>query len=229
MTLAKLTFSLGTSGRHLCHVTSHADRPQQSDRDRRRRRRAEATALRGTRKRGRSVKEWFSATREDFVDAETNGASSASARLSRRREPRYVPRRSEQHRQTREQNGDAMNRLHRLDRQPHRSARTGQGRKKEMRARGGLATHVHLRKGDARSLDWIANESVHLGRSRLRRTDTERLQRPSRQLGHVEDYESFLDELDRVCGMPSGFWFLAVGSYVLSATSAWHARTTAVT
>jgi site-specific DNA-methyltransferase (adenine-specific) len=59
-------------------------------------------------------------------------------------------------------------------------------------------THT-LRLGDARDLSWLANESVHLVVTSppywtLKRYKANR----DGQMGDIEDYEAFLDELDRV-------------------------------
>ena len=70
--------------------------------------------------------------------------------------------------------------------------------KKEMHEGGGLPTHIHLRKGDARSLDWIPSESVHLLVTSPPYWTLKDYNEHPDQLGHVEDYEEFLDELDRV-------------------------------
>src|SRR5437763_1723139 len=60
-----------------------------------------------------------------------------------------------------------------------------------------VTTH-RLHVGDARDLSWIPDESVHLiVTSPPYWTLKEYNERPG-QLGHVEDYESFLDELDKV-------------------------------
>jgi site-specific DNA-methyltransferase (adenine-specific) len=58
-------------------------------------------------------------------------------------------------------------------------------------------TH-HLRRGDARSLDWIADESVHLVVTSPPYWTLKEYEHSVGQLGDVEDYEAFLTELDKV-------------------------------
>jgi len=52
--------------------------------------------------------------------------------------------------------------------------------------------------GDARELDWIPDESVHLVLTSPPYWTLKRYPENDRQLGHVSDYESFHDELDKV-------------------------------
>lgn len=58
-------------------------------------------------------------------------------------------------------------------------------------------THL-LRRGDARSLDWIADESVHLVVTSPPYWTLKEYEHSAGQLGDVEDYEAFLSELDKV-------------------------------
>src|SRR5437588_2751173 len=55
---------------------------------------------------------------------------------------------------------------------------------------------VHL--GDARDLDWIANESVHLVVTSPPYWTLKQYNAHEQQMGAIEEYEAFLDELDRV-------------------------------
>lgn len=57
---------------------------------------------------------------------------------------------------------------------------------------------ITLRQGDARELDWISNESVHLVVTSPPYWTLKEYNDAPGQLGHVEDYETFLDELDKV-------------------------------
>jgi site-specific DNA-methyltransferase (adenine-specific) len=58
-------------------------------------------------------------------------------------------------------------------------------------------TH-HLRLGDSRDLAWIANESVHLVVTSPPYWTLKKYENNERQLGEIEDYNTFLDELDKV-------------------------------
>lgn len=58
-------------------------------------------------------------------------------------------------------------------------------------------TH-QLRHGDARSLDWIADESVHLIVTSPPYWTLKEYEHSAGQLGDVRDYEAFLAELDKV-------------------------------
>ncbi len=55
-----------------------------------------------------------------------------------------------------------------------------------------------VRLGDARSLDWIPDQSVHLVVTSPPYWTLKEYNDSDGQLGHVDDYETFLDELDRV-------------------------------
>ncbi len=60
-----------------------------------------------------------------------------------------------------------------------------------------VTTHqLHL--GDARELDWIADDSVHLVVTSPPYWTLKRYEDDPGQLGHVADYETFHDELDKV-------------------------------
>src|SRR4051812_32848522 len=58
-------------------------------------------------------------------------------------------------------------------------------------------TH-RLHMGDARKLDWISDNSVHLVVTSPPYWTLKKYNEHAGQLGHVEDYEKFMDELDKV-------------------------------
>ncbi len=59
-------------------------------------------------------------------------------------------------------------------------------------------SHVNLRCGDARDLTWIPDESVHLVLTSPPYWTLKDYNDHPNQLGHVEEYEQFLDELEKV-------------------------------
>lgn len=60
-----------------------------------------------------------------------------------------------------------------------------------------LTTHrLHL--GDARDLSWLADESIHLVVTSPPYWTLKEYRHHTGQMGHIEDYEVFLDELDKV-------------------------------
>ncbi len=79
-----------------------------------------------------------------------------------------------------------------------------------------------LHNGDARELDWIRDESIHLVVTSPPYWTLKRYPENSRQLGHVEDYEAFHNELDRVWShcyrglVPGGRLVCVVGDVCLS-------------
>lgn len=81
---------------------------------------------------------------------------------------------------------------------------------------------VQLRRGDARELDWIPNESVHLVVTSPPYWTLKEYNDHPGQLGHVKEYEEFLDELDRVWRhafrilVPGGRLVCVVGDVCLS-------------
>jgi modification methylase len=87
---------------------------------------------------------------------------------------------------------------------------------------GGPVTKVVLRLGDARELDWIADESVHLAVTSPPYWTLKEYNDHPDQLGHVVEYEQFLDELDRVWRhvqrvlVPGGRLVCVVGDVCLS-------------
>ncbi|MBI1813881.1 MAG: site-specific DNA-methyltransferase [Deltaproteobacteria bacterium] len=82
-------------------------------------------------------------------------------------------------------------------------------------------THrVHI--GDARDLSWIADSSVHLVVTSPPYWTLKEYRRTDGQMGFIEDYEQFLDELDRVWGecvrvlVPGGRICCVVGDVCVS-------------
>ncbi|MCX7022383.1 MAG: site-specific DNA-methyltransferase [bacterium] len=63
---------------------------------------------------------------------------------------------------------------------------------------GRASVTVELKRGDARNLDWLADESCHLVVTSPPYWTLKRYNDTPGQLGHVADYEEFLDELDKV-------------------------------
>lgn len=59
-------------------------------------------------------------------------------------------------------------------------------------------TRHHLRLGDARDLSWLPNSSVHLVVTSPPYWTLKEYEHDADQMGDIEDYEHFLDELDRV-------------------------------
>ncbi|HEX9887586.1 MAG TPA: site-specific DNA-methyltransferase [Longimicrobiales bacterium] len=85
-----------------------------------------------------------------------------------------------------------------------------------------LKTSAVLRLGDARELDWIADESVHLAVTSPPYWTLKKYNDHPAQLGDVADYEAFLDALDRVWEhafrvlVPGGRLVCVVGDVCLS-------------
>lgn len=102
-----------------------------------------------------------------------------------------------------------------------RHARAGELQAKAKRS-GELATQAVLRRGDARVLDWIPDESVHLVVTSPPYWTLKKYNDHPDQLGSVEDYEEFLDELDQVWRhvfrvlVPGGRLVCVVGDVCLS-------------
>lgn len=84
------------------------------------------------------------------------------------------------------------------------------------------APRLQLRRGDARDLSWIPDESVHLVVTSPPYWTLKDYNDHPDQLGHVEDYEQFLDELDKVWRhayrvlVPGGRVVCVVGDVCLS-------------
>jgi site-specific DNA-methyltransferase (adenine-specific) len=82
--------------------------------------------------------------------------------------------------------------------------------------------NLTIQHGDARTLDWIADESVHLVVTSPPYWTLKRYRENDSQLGHVEDYEGFHDELDKVWAhcyralVPGGRLVCVVGDVCLS-------------
>jgi modification methylase len=85
-----------------------------------------------------------------------------------------------------------------------------------------IPTRHVLRHGDARRLESIDDESVHLVVTSPPYWTLKRYNDSPNQMGHIEDYESFLDELDRVWSqclrvlVPGGRVVCNVGDVLLS-------------
>jgi len=60
------------------------------------------------------------------------------------------------------------------------------------------ATSHRLHQGDARNLSWIKDESVHLVVTSPPYWTLKEYRHHAGQMGHIEDYENFLDQLDLV-------------------------------
>jgi len=92
----------------------------------------------------------------------------------------------------------------------------------EAKAEGELATTSVLRHGDARKLDWVPDESVHLVVTSPPYWTLKKYNDHPDQLGDVADYEAFLDELDQVWEhafrvlVPGGRLVCVVGDVCLS-------------
>jgi len=68
----------------------------------------------------------------------------------------------------------------------------------EIKPYGGLPTRHVLNLGDARELDWIEDESVHLVVTSPPYFNLKKYNDHPDQLGNMSEYEMFLDELDEV-------------------------------
>lgn len=89
---------------------------------------------------------------------------------------------------------------------------------------GPATTHV-LHKGDARDLGWIPDESVHLVVTSPPYFNLKKYNDRKGQLGHIDDYEAFLDEIDRTWThcyrilVPGGRLVINVGDVCVSRRS----------
>lgn len=83
-------------------------------------------------------------------------------------------------------------------------------------------TQSTIRQGDARDLDWIPDASVHLVVTSPPYWTLKRYLENERQMGHIEDYETFHNELDKVWKhcfrvlVPGGRVVCVVGDVCLS-------------
>ena len=82
--------------------------------------------------------------------------------------------------------------------------------------------NLTIHNGDARELDWIPSDSVHLVLTSPPYWTLKRYRENDLQLGHIDDYEEFLDELDKVWThcyralVPGGRLVCVVGDVCLS-------------
>ncbi len=87
---------------------------------------------------------------------------------------------------------------------------------------GKIDVSVVLKKGDARDLAWMADESCHLAVTSPPYWTLKRYNETIGQLGHITEYEEFLDELDKVWRevyrllVPGGRLCCVVGDVCLS-------------
>ena len=78
----------------------------------------------------------------------------------------------------------------------------------------GVKTHHTLVQGDARAMSYLADESIHLVVTSPPYWTLKRYNENRDQMGHIDDYESFLGELERVWKevfrvlVPGGAWFV---------------------
>lgn len=85
-----------------------------------------------------------------------------------------------------------------------------------------IPTHHRLHAGDARALDHLPEESVHLVVTSPPYWTLKEYRDSAGQMGHIQDYETFLDELDRVWRhcfralVPGGRLVCVVGDVCLS-------------
>jgi DNA modification methylase len=61
-----------------------------------------------------------------------------------------------------------------------------------------VVTHHRLHQGDARDLSWLADDSIHLVVTSPPYWTLKEYAENNRQMGAIEDYNRFLDELDKV-------------------------------
>lgn len=89
-------------------------------------------------------------------------------------------------------------------------------------AKARIPRNLTIHHGDARNLDWIPDESIHLVVTSPPYWTLKRYPENRNQLGHVDDYESFHDELDKVWAhcfralVPGGRIVCVVGDVCLS-------------
>jgi site-specific DNA-methyltransferase (adenine-specific) len=94
--------------------------------------------------------------------------------------------------------------------------------RQRVEASGGIEVLVELRRGDARDLSFQPNESVHLVVTSPPYWTLKKYNDHPDQLGAIEDYEDFLDQLDQVWAqvyrilVPGGRLVCVVGDVCLS-------------
>ena len=94
--------------------------------------------------------------------------------------------------------------------------------KEHVQKTGPESVRIELRLGDARDLGWIPDQSVHLAVTSPPYWTLKEYNNTPGQLGHIQDYERFLDELDRVWRhvyrvlVPGGRLVCVVGDVCLS-------------
>jgi site-specific DNA-methyltransferase (adenine-specific) len=92
----------------------------------------------------------------------------------------------------------------------------------ESAAKARKPRNLTIHRGDARDLDWISDESIHLVVTSPPYWTLKRYPEHRKQLGHIEDYEQFHDELDKVWKhcyralVPGGRVVCVVGDVCLS-------------
>lgn len=95
-------------------------------------------------------------------------------------------------------------------------------RRMEAVAKAPTARNLTIHNGDARELGWIPSDSVHLVLTSPPYWTLKRYRENDLQLGHIDDYEEFLDELDKVWThcyrtlVPGGRLVCVVGDVCLS-------------
>lgn len=103
----------------------------------------------------------------------------------------------------------------------HRLSRAAQARASNSAG----PVHIQLRVGDAREMDWLQEGSVHLALTSPPYWTLKRYNVGAGQLGHVQDYDQFLDELEKVWRhvyralVPGGRLVCVVGDVCLSRRS----------
>jgi len=100
--------------------------------------------------------------------------------------------------------------------------REAKAHQEELKEFGSLPVRIQLHVGDARNLDWIANESIHLVITSPPYWTLKDYNNLPGQLGHIADYEDFLGQLERVFEhvyrvlIPGGRLVCVVGDVCLS-------------
>ncbi len=159
---------------------------------------------------GRSLKDWFASSAREYL----SDRSSAPMRVA---EPQRT------YRATRKRNTPMT-----LPKTAVSFEQLGVEERRKAAARHAESANelrpasVTLRCGDARDLDWVPSESVHLVVTSPPYWTLKEYNDTPGQLGHVREYEEFLDELDRVWRhafrmlVPGGRLVCVVGDVCLS-------------